>query len=527
MNMQERKDMIAVMKGFPSFVLREEVLDYKKYKNELLEICSYYNIYKKGKSFSPEGTSGDYVPSRIKYKQAKMLIDKEARFMFSRSPEVRVKEKHISDDGSTNQTIEQYQEIVNEVFERSKVSKKLLQGAKDCFIGKRIACLVDFSEVSGIQVHFYNALQFYSETKYGSEELSKFVSFECVQKSDNRNERLFLINRYEVVGIGKVSFSSNLVNGAGKTVEELIAHKTMDMKTIPAVIITNDGLLEDSNGVSDIATLMEYEEGYSLIANADIDSERKGMNPVRYTVDMNSATTRNLSSTAGSYWDLKSEQNQENIHPMIGTLAPSMNHTESVKTTLDRIKTTMHSELDIPNISEDGMLSGITSFKALKALYFPLQTRSDEKMKTWKQAIKDIVRIIIKTALSNAETVKELYVLSELKEEQYIVEVKENYALIDDELEDKANDMQEIANNTRSRKSYLEKWRGSEDLTTNKKIEEELLQIAVELNMFDTTSMNMQVQSRLDKSEAEQRVETEQDKEETMSRLQDFKDKKQ
>lgn len=67
------------------------------------------------------------------------------------------------------------------------------------------------------------------------------------------------------------------------------------------------------------------------------------------------------------------------MHPLVGTLAPALNHTEPTKAILERIKSDMYGQLEIPNISEETMVGTITSGKALKALYYPLQVRCDEK----------------------------------------------------------------------------------------------------------------------------------------------------
>ncbi len=499
-------ETMRALTGFPYFVLKKEMeTGYNQYTKEILEIKQNYIDYKKGAKFYPEGSSGDYVPSDVRFKIAKTLIDKEARFMFSQTPDIFVQSVDVEE--KQTERAKQYQTLVDKVLKHkhNNFSKLLLQSAKDCFIGKRVACLVDFSERDGIQTHFYNALQFYYETEYGSDRITKFVCFESVNETKSTNEKLFLVNKYEERN-DKIYMSSILYNGVGGVVETVIAEQETNLSYIPAVVIVNDGTLEEKKGVSEIESLSEYESTYSRLSNGDIDSERKGMNPVRYVVDMNSQTTKNLSSGAGAFWDLKSEQNQENVSPKVGTLAPNMNHTEPVKVTLDRIKTTMYNEVDVPNISEETMTGTITSGKALKALYYPLQVRCDEKLKTWKPAIETIVNTIIDLAKLNKEKVIAKYVLTSLDEVQYNIEVMENYALMDDEETEKSSDLSEIAANARSRKSYIKKWRKSE-FKTDKQIEEELMQIAIENNMFDTMSINTQVQARLGKETIEQEIE--------------------
>lgn len=501
---QTRVEAIGALKTFPYFVLKNEVqTGYNIYTAELLEIQQNYIAYRKGAEFITEGSGGDYVPSKTRFKKAKTLIDKEARFMFSQTPDIVVKARNM-DEAETEQ-VERYQKLINKMLEKCSFSKTLIQSAKDCFIGKRVACLVDVSEQDGIQIHFYSSLQFYYETADGTDRLTKFISFENATKTNSYKERRYIVNKYTAEG-EKVTVSSILYDGTGKVVEELIPEKQIDLTYIPAVIIVNDGTLEEKAGVSEIADLVDYERTFSMLANADVDCDRKGMNPIRYVVDMNAKTTKNLSSSAGSFWDLKSEQNQNNVSPMVGVLSPSMQHTESLKATLDRINTSMYGELDIPNISEETLVGSITSGKALKALYWSLIVRCDEKMKTWIPAIMFIVRTAIDLALLNVDIVKTKYGIEDLKEVEYEVTVQENYALLDDETEEKTTDLSEIAANARSRKSYIKKWR-KEECLTDEQINEELIQIALENNMMDSLSANTQVQEALNNMAIDRKVE--------------------
>ena len=98
-----------------------------------------------------------------------------------------------------------------------------------------------------------------------------------------------------------------------------------------------------------------------------------------------------------------------------------------------------------------------------------------------------------------------MYVLTSLDEVQYNIEVMENYALAEDEEEEKNSDLAEIAANARSRKSYIKKWRRSE-FKTDAQIDEELMQIAIENNMFDSMSMNTQVQAELNRRGTSEKV---------------------
>ena len=515
-NKRKTNECLYVSKTFPYFLFGKIIGEKGKiYREEIYELIQYFLDYEKGADFTPEGTAGDYVPSMYKFKKIKTLIDKEARFMFSKEPEIKIKSR-LTDENSMNQA-QSLQLILNETLKNSDFSRLLLQSAKDCFIGKRIACLVDFSEDDGIMIHFYNSLQFYYETQYGSNKLIKFVSFECVEESVTASGALYLVNDYRLIS-GNVYVKSSIYKGTGEEIEELIPETKTELKQIPVSIIINDGTLMNKNGTSEVRLLTDGESTYSKISNADIDCVRKGMNPIRYVVDMNGETTKDLRSSAGSFWDLKHDSNMDDPSPSVGTLSPDMSHTEALKSTLDRINTEMYSELDIPNISEETMVGTITSGKSIKALYYPLIVRCDEKFKTWKPAIENIVKYIIEIALLNSDIIVGLYSLPELQQTEYDVVINEKYALLDDELEEKANDIEEVQNNLRSIKSYLKKHR-HDDLITDEQMEDEILQIAYEKSLFDSASVNPMLENRTQTEQEELEVDKLVEEEKTEQKL--------
>ena len=495
--------------GYPYFIINKEIpaTEQDHFRKELIEIKDKYCLYRDGVPFLKEGTNGDYVPSDLSFKITKTLIDKEARFMFSQQPEFRV-ESRVSEDKEKPSV--GYQRLIQDILTRCNFSRDLLRAAKDCFIGKRVACLVDISEQDGIQIHFYDSLHFYFEKGYGTDRITKFIAFEEIKKSRSGKVRRILCTKYTEKTEGnvtKVYVESVLYDGSGEVVEDVIPETETQLDYIPAVVIVNDGLLADTGGVSEVDDLEGYEETYSWIANADVDSERKGMNPKMYTIDMDPDTTKNIPTGPGAYMDLQSDQNLSEPHPSIGMLSPNLGHTEAVKETLNRIKLSAYQAVDVPNISEETMVGSVTSGKTLKALYWPLIVRCDEKMKTWRPALVFVAQTIIDYARAEKELVEEFYGITGLSDTQVNVRVQEKYALLDDEAEEKGLDMEEIAQNTRSRKSYLKKWR-SEEFQSDEKIEEELMQIAIELSMFDTMSPNVQVQNELSRKSTEGEIDS-------------------
>lgn len=469
---------------------------------EMTEICKYYKVYKKGMDFAVEGTNGDYVPATLKYKMAASLVNKEARFLFAESPDIVVEPKGDVGmvSGEAKDQITSWNDLLKSVLDSNLFEKALLQAAKDCFIGKRVAGLVNFNEEDGITITFLPSTQFLFETRIGNDNiLTKFVCFIIVKDSTRLNDKRIFKKKYTLVN-NVVYLEERMYDGAGRevSVDEFIPTEEQPVKLerIPAVVFINDGLTGDDKGESEIDLLQDYEQYYSKLANGDTDAERKTMNPTRYTVDMDQRSTKNLSSSAGAFWDLQSDQNLDTPKPLVGMLESSMNYSAALKTSLDRIKTAGYEQVDMPNITLETMVGNITSGKALKAIYWPLIVRCKEKMKMWGPKLRQLTEIIFEGALAYPNTITK-YVDQPIVPVAHEVKVEQNTPLPEDELEERNMDLAEVAANTMSKKAYMKKWRG----LTDDEVKEELEQIALERQIIDDSFMEYTKTSNVNSEE--------------------------
>lgn len=457
---------------------------------EMTEICKYYKVYKKGMDFTVEGSNGDYVPATLRYKMAASLINKEARFLFAESPDVTVDAKgdagQVSKEAKDELT--NWNDLLKSVLDANLFEKALLQAAKDCFIGKRVAGVVNFNEEDGVTITFLPATQFLFETRIGNDNiLTKFVCFIVVKDSATLNNKRVFKKKYTLID-GVVHLEERMYDGAGREVSteefEPTEQQPTKLATIPAVVFLNDGLTGDSDGESEIDLLQDYEQYYSKLANGDIDAERKTMNPTRYAIDMDQRSTKGLSSSAGAFWDLQSDQNLDHPAPKVGMLESAMNYSEALKTSLDRIKTAGYEQVDMPNITLETMTGAITSGKALKAIYWPLIVRCKEKMKMWGPKLRQLAEIVFEGALAYPNTITK-YVDTPLVPVAHEIHVEQNTPLPEDELEERNMDLAEVAAQTMSKKSYMKKWRG----LTDDEAQEELEQIALERQIIDDNAV--------------------------------------
>lgn len=450
---------------------------------ELSEIKKAYEVYDKGSKFLAEGSNGDYVPMSVRFRKARNIINQIARFMFSQKIDIIVnKDNNGTDEEKEANTI--VNEFVQKVLNKNSFCSNLLKAAKDCFIGKRICIVVNFDTETGIKINFLNALEFYYEMV--DDELTKLIAFFVEVESSNMSEKVVRKKTYEMSEDGYCYVEDALYDGSGKLLDEPEIIKTK-LTSIPAWIVLNDGLVNDKRGESDILQLIDEEQAYSKMANGDMDSERKNMNPVKYTIDASSESTENLSSGAGAYWDIQSDENGvEQKRATVGQLESAMSYTNALSVTLQRIEDNMYSSMSVPNITSEKLQGMITSGKTIQALYYPLQIRSDEKMQVWIPAIVSMVEMIYEGAIAYPETITK-YIVESLPRTNIEVHVEANYAIPEDEFEEKAIDLQEINAQTMSRKSYMKKWRG----LTDEEADEELRQIALEREMLEDSYSGM------------------------------------
>lgn len=472
--------------NIPYSVIADDLSTVRKdaYYTEIGEIVDLYEAYKKGEKFLTEGSNAQYVPSDLRYKKAAGIVNKEARFLFANPPTFNVNIDDVSDSVKQQNAI--MQDFLDTVLRKNQFNEKLLKAAKDCFIGKRVALVLNFNDTSGITITFLNSMEFIYETSgIGSNELRKLVMFSNMEDTLYKEQQRWFKKIYTLEN-GHVYVEENIYDGLGKLIE-VVLKKTKTLFThIPAVVILNDGLTGETRGESELGYILDYEAVYSKLANADIDAERKGMNPTRWTIDASQDSTANLSIAPGSYWDIQSDDDKSvERQAQVGMMEPTMAYSTALKTTLDRLENTMYAEVDVPNINSEQLQGVITSGKTLKALYWGLIVRCDEKMLSWGTALHFLAATIIEGGRLYPGSISKYTTVSVLPDIQCEILVENNYPLPEDEVEEKNMDLAEVDAKVMSRKAYLKKWRKLND----KEVDAELMQIKAEQDLFENSML--------------------------------------
>lgn len=471
--------------NIPSGIIKTELggLYGGRILEDMYAVIKLYDIYEHGADYVQEG-SLDYTPANLRYKKTRSLLDKEARFLFAKSPDFYV-DVDLGDTPDDREQARQmatvYQTLVDKVLEANNFKDALLKAAKDCFISKRVALMFNINEDTGIQASFLPSLEFvYDVDPNNANVLTKIIAFYGLNDEKNKSDQRIYKKKYWI-DRGFCWYSEEVYNGLGNLVETIQGDTKTRFTFIPAWVIVNDGLTGDLIGVSEIEQLKDYESWYSRLAAADMDAERKGMNPIRYTIDASPESTKALSISAGAYWDLQTDQNQaQERTAQVGVLDSPMTYSTALDTTLNRIKNTMYEQCAVPNVSPEAMKGVVSSGKTLKAIYWDLIVRCEEKMLAWRPALQFLAKCIIEGARLYPKAAT-FYIDEALPDVDYTIRVDNQYPLPEDEQEEKQIDLAEVNAQTMSKKAYMKKWRNLTDDEAN----EELKQIALERQILE------------------------------------------
>ena len=490
MDIQERYDYESLrFFEIPKSLLIEELGEYDKsvWLYDLSNVLECYKIYHNGAMFNYGNKDGS-TPSLLSYKKSASLVNKEARFMFARTPEIVVSNvsKEEENEEVINEQLSTMQSLIDNVLAANSFKSKVLKAGKDCLIGKRVAIMLNFNEETGISVNFVPATNFvYEVSSVDGETLTKIVTYTLIRTSSNSSNKRIFAKKYEMKEDGFCYVTERMYDGAGREIDDYEG-KLEEVKTlfeyIPAFVILNDSLSGDLFGSSEISSLQEYEAYYSKMANADMDAERKSMYPIYYTVDASSSSSKSIDTAPGAYWDLATDQNSEKAsQAQVGVVEPSMNYSEALDKTLKRIEDNMYTELDVPNTSTENLQGVVSSGKTLKALYWGLIMRCDEKFLVWKPALRFMAETIIEGCMLYPK-VAALYVQGfKVPAFEFEIEVENIYPIPEDETEEKQTDIAQVNAQVMSKKAYMIKWRG----LTPKQADEELKQIALEKQLLE------------------------------------------
>ncbi|NAT19750.1 hypothetical protein DC087_10105 [Clostridioides difficile] len=166
----------------------------------------------------------------------------------------------------------------------------------------------------------------------------------------------------------------------------------------------------------------------------------------------------------------------------------------------------MHEVLNIPLINNQDLKGMMTSGKSMKALYWQLITRCEEKMKSWGPALEWLIQAMIEMI-----EVYNIVKIPILDKDSYEVIVENQYPLQEDEDSEKLLDIQQVNAQAMSRKTFIKKWNNSNDDIAD----EELQQISIERQILEE-SFNLEEETEAIDTEESDEVTNEKESKEVV-----------
>ena len=430
---------------------------------DMNDTIKMYEAYDGNLQWEIDDSEIDYIPTRKKNNYIKLLMKKQARFFLGKTPDFNI----ITENDNTV-----YKEFLENVLNNNLFKDKLIKGARDCFIGKRVAIKLNIIKDSKISISFVPSLEFvYEADEEDLSELKKIIFFYTTKDSDNKAEQRIWKQKYEMIN-GKCYLTEGVYDGYGSLIEMHYDEADTKLDFIPAYVIINDDL-SFGEGESDIRDLIDNQIQINRLTSEDVDTLLRGMNEPIWGSNLDAKSVRGLKLKPGAFWDIMTDPVMANSGgtAQVGTLSKTFSYDTRIENAISRMKTEMYEALSIPETNLDD-LQGVLSGKAMRTLSWGLIERCEEKWCQWQPALTWMTYAIIEIA-------KIYNLLADNGE--YRVEVLNNYPIPEDEEEEKASDLNLVNSDAMSRLSFYKKWVNNDD----KEAMEEIKQIALEKRMLE------------------------------------------
>ena len=413
----------------------------------------------------------DYRPNKTIVNHTKRLIDKVSGFMFSRAPEITL--KPVGDDQANAKRVAELEQHIRETLQQNGWQRRLLQAGRDCFVGKRVALKVGIYQ-DRLVIRFRPSVEFFHDVSVDDvEKLERIIfAYGMNDKKEPEAQRIWVQSwRMED---GRCLLTEGVYNGYGITVEENFRVADTQLDAPPAYVILNEGMTSDVLGDSDVARLKPMQDDYNRMVSDDQDALRFNMFPQTVFTDATENCLGSVKISPGAMIDLQTDPSQQGKQAQVSKLETHFSYDGRFQNSADMLLDNMYTIMSCPRVTAEYLKAVGVSGKAMRAMYWDLQCRCEERWAEWDPALVWLVREIVRQ--------EKVHGLGDWTDCRYTVQIEHLYPLTEDEDEERKLDLQEVAQQVRSRKGYLDKWQPDTDAT------EEIKQMALEREQLEEAS---------------------------------------
>lgn len=435
------------------------------------EIIRLYAFYEGPGQMWPTPAGLDYTPNKTLVNHVKRLIGKVAGFMFGRSPEITL--QPIGDGEANARRVAELEQHVRNILEENRWRKRLLDAGRDCFVGKRVALKVTTRE-GKIIIRFRPSVEFFHDvTLDDAEQLSRIIfAYGMNERKEPENQRIWVQSwRMEQ---GRCLLCEGVYNGYGAAVGEEVRDADTGLDGLPAYVILNEGMTSDVLGDSDVRQMEALQRNYNRLVSDDMDALKFNMFPQTTFTDASEDSMAAVKISPGALLDLQTDPTKPDAQAKVAKLEASFSYSERFQQSKDDLLKDMYALESCPQVTEEYLKAAGISGKAMRAMYWDLQCRCEERWAEWDSALQWLVRQIVQQ--------EKVAGIRDWTGCDYTVKIEHLYPITDDEDEERKLDMQEVNAQVRSRRSYLDKWQPNADAA------EELRQMALERQQLEEAS---------------------------------------
>jgi hypothetical protein len=423
----------------------------------------------------------DYIPTQVVDNKVKPLINKQARFMLSKKPDLLFN-AYNKDDKEIAEELRQY---IDDILESTQFWSNAMKAFRLATITKKVMLRLEANPEQPIKLVWHGLNDFsYDLDPNNNNRLVKavIVAQDSATAYLTYDKRLWFKYIYELRTndnnestcflITEIYSSSNLSTPQSKVEQDT------KLTQIPCWVIHNEKDLSNPHGQSDIRDIKPLQDQYNRKLSDFSDALRFNMFGQDVFID---ATPKSVNSSKIAPNAVLALESIDDKQASYNKVENTFSNVDPVKFFLQLLDDSMHEKLAIPKPDE---IKKVISGKALGFVYAELIARCDEKWIDWEPVIKEMISLIRESCIKfNCYDTWD----SKWDNLLYHIMIEKNYPIPEDEEDKKKLGMEEVAANVRSHESYIKDFSNEEDSAEEfKKICENLSAITAAQNeMFN------------------------------------------
>lgn len=400
----------------------------------------------------------DYIPSQVIDNKIKPLINKQARFMFGKEPDILFKPL----DKKDKETCEELRQYVDAILNASKFWSNALKVFRLATVTKRVMLRLEANPEQPVRLYWHDINDFnYEVDPNDVTKLNKVVLVRQDSTTVNKLENEKLWHRYTYYVSNKkdgleVSCYLRIETFRGDNLETPIEVKEQDtgLSKIPCWVIYNEQSIATPYGQSDIKDLKSLQDSYNRRLSDFNDSLRFLMFGQTSIIDATEDTVNACNIAPNALMPLKSIDERQ---AKVQRVESNFTNAEPVLNYLKKLEDSMYEKLSIPRPES---LQQVPSAKSIKYMYTELVARCEEKWHDWEPAIRSMIRLVV-------EACGKFKCYPDWKEEWndllYNIVLNKNYPIPEDEEDKKKLAMEEVRTNVRSHRGYIKDFTEDQD----------------------------------------------------------------